>query len=275
MLERVYQLFLLFREYVILSALIVLSLILLALNDNPQMKQIRTITTITVGFLQDKISFIPRYFALKSENEMLHEINIRLADEVNQLREAKLENFRLHQLLGLKESSPYTYLSARVVGRNISMLRNCITLNVGLLDGVQPRMTVVNERGVVGMVSDVTDHFSVVTLIWNIDFRASAKVERSRVDGIIAWDGRGLELRNIAKTLDIRQGDAVVTSEYSSTFPPGLRIGIIGTVKEDPTALFKQVSVIPGVDLVRLEEVFVILATPQQEKTSLENRQRK
>jgi len=44
----------------------------------------------------------------------------------------------------------------------------------------------------VGVVSHVADRYCVVRILLNTDFRASAKVQRSRVDGILAWDGRSL-----------------------------------------------------------------------------------
>jgi rod shape-determining protein MreC len=263
-------LFLTFKEYVILSFLVVLSLILLTLNDNSQVHRIRSIATVVLGIAQDQVSFIPRYFGLVKENELLRRTNIELADEASRLREAKLENLRLRQLLGLKYQSIYHYVAARVVSKNLTLLRNTITLDVGTGDGIRPSMPVLSDAGLVGVVVAVNQGYSVAHLLLNVDFRASAKVQRSRVDGIVAWDGNALMLTNITKTLDVKVGDVIVTSEYSSTYPPGIRIGTVRVVEEQPVTLFKTVIIEPSVDFVRLEEVFVLTAVPDQEKTQLE-----
>ncbi len=270
MFERLYNLFLHFREYVFLSGFVVLSLILLSLNDAPQVKRIRTIATVGLGIIQDQVSFVPRYFRLSAENSILRRTNIELSDQVNQLREARLENLRLRRLLELKGRAPSAFVSANVVSKDLTLLRNTLTLDVGEADGVRPSMPVVHDAGLVGVVVAASQHYAVVNILLNTDFRASAKVQRSRVDGIIAWDGNTLSLNNIAKTLDVKQGDVVLTSEYSSTYPPNIRIGLVSGVSERPGSLFKEVTITPSVDFVRLEEVFVMTTLPDQERISLE-----
>ncbi len=270
MLKRLYNLALIFKEYAVLSALLVVSLVLMALGDNPQIRHIRGVATVGFGVLQEQLSFIPRYFSLRSENDMLRRMNIDLADEASRLREARLENERLQRLLGLKEASRYPVVAGKVVGKNLTLLRNTITLNVGKANGVLPSMPVIGDGGLVGVVSSVNEHYCVVRILLNADFRASAKVERSRVDGILAWDGEDLNLSNVAKTLDVVVGDTVITSDYSSTYPPNIRIGVVREVTEQQGSLFKKVYIAPGVNFVRLEEVFVLAFLPDSERTELE-----
>jgi rod shape-determining protein MreC len=222
--------------------------------------------------MQNEISFIPTYFGLQSENTLLRHMNIELADEAQRLREAKLENLRLHQLLGLKNQLPYQLKAGRVVNKNLSLLRNTLTLDVGSADGIQERMPVVGDGGLVGIVTSVTAHYTTVNILINTDFRVSAKIQRSRVDGIIAWDGKSLVLKNIPKMRDIQVGDLVSTSEYSNMFPSDIRIGIVGEIHEQANSLFKTITVSSGVDFVKLEEVFVIAFSPRAERIELEQR---
>ena len=270
MLERLYNLFLQFGEYVLLAGLVVLSLILLSLNDKPQVRQLRTIATVTLGVVQNQVSFIPRYFQLKGENEALRRVNVELADEASRLRESKLENIRLRSLLGLKTRSDRPLVAANVVSKNLTLLRNSLTLDVGNADGIKPSMPVLSESGLVGVVIATSDHYSVANILLNTDFRASAKIQRSRVDGILAWDGQNLILKNIAKTLDVKPGDVLVTSNYSSTYPPDIRIGLVSSLHEEPGTLFREVIVTPGVDFIRLEQVFILTAISDSERVALE-----
>jgi rod shape-determining protein MreC len=270
MLQRLYDILYEFRVYVILSVLIIVAIILMTMNDNPQIKRIRAISTVVFGGINEQLSFIPSYFGLRSENELLHRINIELADEAQRLREAKLENLRLRQLLELKSQLPYTFIAGRVVNKNLSLLRNTLTLDVGIADGIQEQMPVVSEGGLVGIVTSVTAHYSIVNILINTDFRASAKIQRSRVDGIVAWDGKTLTLKNIPKMRDVKIGDVVMKSEYSNTFPSNIRIGLISNVLEQPSALFKSITIEPGADFVKLETVFIIIYTQNKERIELE-----
>ena len=272
MFQRLYDILYEFREYAILAVLIIVSFVLMAMNDNPQIKQIRAISTVIFGGMQEQLSFIPTYFGLKAENELLHHINIELADQAQRLREAKLENLRLRQLLGLKDQLPYRLIAARIVNKNLTLLRNTITINIGSSDSIQQYMPVVSDGGLIGIVTAVTKHYSTVNILLNTEFRVSGKVQRSRVDGIVMWDGKMLSLKNVPKMRDVKVGDVVTTSEYSNTFPPDIRIGLVSDVREQPSALFKSITIEPGIDFVKLETVFVMAYAQDKERVELEQR---
>ncbi len=260
-----------YREYVILAALIAISVALFPLNDNPQIKQLRAYTIAGLGFLHEPVSVVTETVTLRAENQRLRRSNIQLADEVYQLREARLENIRLRRKLEFKERSSYDLVAARVVGQSIDAVRNTITLNVGKNNGVREQMPIVSESGLVGRVVLTSDNYSIGQVLLNMDFRTSAKVERSRIDGIVQWDGSThLRLSNVAKTLDVNEGDVIVTSEYSNIFPPGIFIGIVSRVQNIPGSITKDIRVQPGVDFSRLEEVFVMLYKADEEKITLE-----
>jgi rod shape-determining protein MreC len=270
MLQRLLDLLHAFRDLVVLGACIVVSVLLLAANDNPQVKRIRGVAAVLLGTVQEPFRFVTAYLDLRSQNEILRRINVELADEVTQLREARLENVRLRRMMGLQQRTPYRLIAAEVVGKSITLLRNTLILNVGRLDGVEPLMPVINDQGLVGVVTSVTDRYAVVNILLNTEFRATAKVQRTRVDGIVEWDGHAVMLRNVARTMDVRVGDVILTSEYSNTFPPDIRIGVVSSVDERPGSLFRSVTLTPGVDFVRLEEVFVMDAEPSAERGALE-----
>jgi rod shape-determining protein MreC len=272
-MRRLFHIVRLFKEYFILTLFLVISIVLMTDNDNRQVHQIRTLAVAAVGRIQESVSFLPNFFQLQRENEILRRTNVNLADEVNQLREAKLENIRLRRLLGLKEVSKYKLIPAKVVGKTLDLMRNTITLNVGEKDGVSPGMPVITDAGLVGKVTAVSADYAIGQVILNSGFRASARVQRSRVDGILAWEGGSHSLlKNVAKTRDVKVGDMVETSEYSSLFPPNIRIGVVLSVTEEPGSLFKTIEVENAVDFGTLEEVFVMNAKQDSERARLEER---
>ena len=99
----------------------------------------------------------------------------------------------------------------------------------------------------------------------------SVKNQRSRVDGILNYDGAGnLVINNVPKSADVKQGDIIITSPYSNYFPAGVPVG---TVVEEGNLdnLFKKVVVDPSVSFTDLEEVFILKHLPEKERIDLES----
>jgi rod shape-determining protein MreC len=264
-----------FKEYVLFSLFVAGSIGLLAVNDSPQIRAVRSGAILALGGIQDAIHIIPNYFDLRRENRALRELNLTLMDEVSRLREARLENIRLRQAVGLPRQPDRSYIAADIVGKTTALLRNTITLNVGDRDGVTVNMPVVSERGLVGKIVATSSHYSVGQILFNRDLRISAKIQRSRVDGIVRWDGgRSMTLQNVVKTADVQAGDLVITSGYSSTYPGGLPIGIVSSARLQSESLFQTVELTPVVDFTRLEEVFVVATVPDTSRATAETRAR-
>jgi rod shape-determining protein MreC len=272
-LQRLFTIVQLFKEYVAFVFLVIISLILLSANDNQQIHALRSYTVGFIGAMQNALSIVPNVFELRRENEVLRKLNVDLSDEVGRLREARLENLKLRAMIGLREHTPLRFVAADVVGKNLYLLRNTITLNVGEHENIKPEMPIVSAGGLVGKTIDVSTHYSLGQLMLNKDFRASAKVQRSRVDGIAAWDGGAvMHLKDVAKTQDVKEGDVVVTSEYSNVYPKDIRIGVVSRVSEKPGALFKEIEIVPSVDFSALEQVFVVTAMQDTERVRLEKK---
>jgi len=121
-MQRLYQLFFLFKEYIVFSFLVLVSIALLTQNDNEQVRRIRSLAVGMVGAFQGTISVIPNVFEMQRENEMLRRMNVNLADEVNQLREARLENMRLRSMIALKETSTTKLIAGKIVAKNLNLL---------------------------------------------------------------------------------------------------------------------------------------------------------
>lgn len=275
-MRRLVDIVLLFKEYFLLLLYLLISILLLSLSDTPQIRAIRSLTISMIGTAEDALGFIPNYFQLRNENRVLREQNLTLSEELIRLREARQENVHLRQLLALKEQSPFTYISASVVGKTLNLLQNTITIDAGKDEGVKPNMPIVSDEGLVGRVISTSPGYAIGQILWNKDFRASAKVERDRVDGILQWDGgEHLSLRNVAKTLDVQVGDVVVTSEYSALYPAGIKIGVVSKTSQAPGALFQTIEISPSVDFSRLEQVFVVVHSPDSERVALEQKHTK
>jgi rod shape-determining protein MreC len=102
------------------------------------------------------------------------------------------------------------------------------------------------------------------------DFRVSARVQRARADGIVYWDGEIIQMKNVPRTQDVKKGDVVVTSSYSTIYPEGIKIGLVTYVHVEPGALFHTIHIEPSVNFSSLEEVFVVTQVPDSARVALE-----
>lgn len=269
-MKKLGQLILNLKEYLILSVLIVFSLAFLFSNDNTQIRFVRAIAVGMFGTVQSGISSIPNVFELQQENKMLRESNIRLSNEVSGLKEAKLENIRLTKLLSFKEATGLGLVSANVVNKSLIQTRNTITLNVGENDSVYVNMPVITDAGLVGRIVSTSKNYSIAQILYNKDLRITIKVQRSRVDGILNYDGVSvLSVTNIPKNADVNVGDVIITSEFSNYFPSGLPIGTV-TEAGNLDNLFKKIEIAPLVNFHNLENVFVLKYLANREKYFLE-----
>lgn len=272
-MHRFYTILQLFREYVILALCIFCSILLLSLNNNTQIQYIRSLTVAVTGMAGNMFSFLPNLFELPRENRILRRRTIELADEVAKLREARLENIRLRKLLDFASTTQYTLVPSEVVSKNLHLLHNMMIVDVGSSDSIGTSMPVVSDAGLVGRITTVSPHYSIVQLLFNRDFRASVKIQRSRVDGILAWQGGTKAIiKNISKSQDVRVGDLVITSEYSNTFPSNIDVGVVTLVDDEVGTLFKKVEVQPSVDFSRLQEVFIIRVAPDSAREAIFSR---
>ena len=273
MMKKLYEMVVAFKEYLLFAFFTGISLALLATNDGQQMSALRSAAVLTVGFLQDSFTFIPDYFNLRRENKALVEENMNLSDEVNRLREARLENIRLRAMIDLKQKSKGRLLAADVVGKTLQLLRNTVTLDIGNHDGVRLNSPIVSPDGLVGKIVATSSGYSVGQILLNKDLRVSAKDQRSRVDGIVQWQGGPtLQFSDVVKTMDVKEGDVIVTSGYSTVYPEGIAIGVVASTRLLPGSLFQVIDIAPGVDFTRLEEVFIVSSPIDSSRISVEAR---
>ena len=193
--------------------------------------------------------------------------NLRLNKKINLLeiensryQELLLTNQRLQQFLKFQENTKETFLPARVIGWNSSVLFKSIIIGRGAKDGLKINMPVVNSKGVVGRTVSVSPNYAQVLLVTDQNSVVDGLVQRSRCRGMLK--GRGLSecsFDYVIKACDIEIADTIVTSGLGRAFPKGLYLGTVKKIDDSPYKLFKDVMVVSTVDFSKLEEVLVIL----------------
>ena len=209
----------------------------------------------------------------------LQEVNADLAFENQQL------NARLTQLQQSKPAAPAQYQAdsvfanrfkftvAKVVNNTTQFANNYITIDKGTDDGIRPGMGVISPTGVVGKVKVCNQHFSVITSILHSEYLISSKLVKAEMIGTATWDGVDphlIKLDAIPRYKPVSKGDSVVTSEFNSTFPPGILVGRVRSVGVQPNQAFHDLTLNLATDFSNLSYVYVVENYLQPERELLE-----
>ena len=109
-----------------------------------------------------------------------------------------------------------------------------------------------------GRVINVSESFSKVQLINDAKSSISARIERSRVTGILTGRGAYCELEYVPKEDDVEAGDIVVTSGLGKSFPEGLRIGRVVSVDKKAEGLALKIVMRPYSATQAPDEVMIL-----------------
>ena len=196
----------------------------------------------------------------RAQNDVLQKRVEQLTLREDTLRQVEVENTRLRELLGLKQTVPLETVAARVVGRVPAYLANVVYIDRGTDDGVKVNTPVLAATAVVGRTILVSRFNSQVQLITNNDASLGVMIERTRSPGVLTGSGQPvLNLDYIANSEQVEIDDIVVTSGLDGLFPKGLRVGKV-VQSQKGKAAFRVIRVEPFADLLRLEEVLVLPA---------------
>ena len=197
------------------------------------------------------------------DNDKLVAENRKLKELLIQSDEVRLENARLRRLLDFEESLEIDTLPARVVAEDASSWFRTIIIDKGQEHGISEGFPVVVAEGVVGRVVRSSSRFSKVLLITDASSAVASLLQDNRARGICRGEGEQLNFDFVLRQEEIDVGDRVVTSGMGGVFPKGLVVGHVKSVDRQEYGLSQTITVIPAVDFSHLEEVLVLLRSPQ------------
>lgn len=215
------------------------------------------------------------FFSLTKVNEQLTQRNLYLEEQVKELTERMVEltndtNYTKRSQLEMLNS--YKLIPAKVITNSINQRDNLITLDKGSDDGVRVDMGVACGNGVVGIVYMVSKKYCVVIPVLNSHSNISVSVDKRGYFGYLHWLGRRPDkayVNDIPLHAKVLPGDQVVTSGYSSIFPPGLQVGKVLYVFKSLDGLSLQLQVRLSTDFSTLRDVCIIDDAKMKERIDL------
>jgi len=166
---------------------------------------------------------------LMQRNETLEKENLHLKADRLLLGELQNENKELRGLLNSKRQFKNKRMITEVMSLRSDPFTHQVLIDKGALDGVYLDQPVINDKGVIGQVSQVGSTTSRVVLIVDASHGIPVRVQRNDALAIVhgsgAWDK--LIIPFVQNTADIKVGDVLVTSGLGGHFPAGYPVATI------------------------------------------------
>ena len=235
------------------------SLYLVVNNNGFQRASTLNSSNYAVGSAYAQISYWKNYLKLDDANLQLVAENADLRQKLQALM--MRDTSQTQEVVDSLHQVRYRFLVAQVANNSIHQKNNYLTINKGSRDGIQKGMGIISPTGVVGIVLNVSPHFSTIQSILHSDSRISATLTESNAFGSLMWgnemDPKKAVLKDIPNHVIVKEGERIVTSGYS-LFPPGIPLGkVIRTDKEGGESFF-NILVELSTDFYNLQHVYVV-----------------
>lgn len=199
------------------------------------------------------VDSVNQQFHIRRELARLQEDNLRLRKWQTVARQLEADNAAYRSLLSSKSDAAPSFVSARVIADAGAPFVRTVLLNAGQQDGIRRGQAVMNADGLVGRISEVGTRSARVLLLSDLNSRVPVLNSASSQRGVLSGDNSDWpDLVFLPNQARVATGDRIVTSGHGGLFPPGLPVGIVGSIRDG------NVRIQPFVDWHRLEFVRVV-----------------
>ncbi len=226
-------------------------------------------------WMTEKSDLLTSIEDLLAENEDLKEQVEQLSEENLQMQQDRVELEDLRDLYQIDNTySDYDKIGAKVIGRSSDNWYSTFTIDKGSDDGIEVDMNVIVGTGLVGIVTKVSDNYSIVRSIIDDSSRVSSMLLNTSDICTVSGDLQLMEsgyikLQYLDKEVKINDGDMIITSSISEKYLEGILIGYAKDVELDSNNLTQSGYIVPAVDFKHIQNVLVILdkkVTSNEEK---------
>ena len=228
-------------------------------------------TSIFSDGINARIKSFSNYSRLQTINDSLRSENAQLLEKIVNYRVFERDNnFTAFE----KDSSitQYQLIPVSICNKTTHLRNNNLTLCQGKEEGIGGQMGLISDKGVIGMTSACSANYCKALLVTNSLTRVSAMIKNKNFTGNISWqnnDPRILTMNAVPKYAKVVLGDTIVTSGYSTMFPPGIPIGLISKYKLVPGQNELEIEVAMLEDVTKLTHAYVIEFIHAEEKENV------
>ncbi len=215
---------------------------------------------------------LTQHFNLESSNYKLQLENIRLRSKLPQSY-IRLDN-GLVKINDTLFKQQYAFIPATVINSTYDKRNNYFTLNVGTAQGVQRGMGVFSDKGIIGVIHNSSEHFSVVKSCLTENINVDIMIDPSGQFGLLKWKGESPEkgtMWGVSNDLDIKKWSRVVTRGGGGTFPRGMPVGKISEMVPVEGKPLWDLTIKFSEDYRTVQRVYVIKNLLREEQEKLES----
>lgn len=263
-------------KYILLAISIVsLVLVVLSFAFQDKMTPVRSVVGSVVTPMQkgisqigsmvsDKMDYVTNLNRLVRENKKLQSKLDEISSQNKLLQQDKYELDNFRKLYDLDQQyASYPKVAARVISSNSDNWYNTFIIDKGSKDGIAVNMNVMAGDGLVGIVTQVNKSYAKVRSIVDDNSNVVGSFLKTSdgcfISGNLSHMNDGvIDVTNVPKDAQVGDGYAVVTSQISEKYLPGILIGYVRDLKTDDNNLTKSGLLTPAADFSSLQMVLVI-----------------
>jgi rod shape-determining protein MreC len=203
-----------------------------------------------LGRMNRAIAEVVDLWGLREENARLRGENERLRRWQSIALTLDSENQRLKAALRWIPDPEASYVTARVVADAGGVYAKAVLLSVGPNHGLHKGQIALDDRGLVGRITEVGNRTARVLLITDLNSRVPVTLEGSRSRAILSGtNGPWPRLRYWSDGTVPKEGERVVTSAEANAFPANLPVGTVrynasGVPEVEPDAQLRSLDIV-------------------------------
>ena len=197
---------------------------------------------------------------MREEIKLLEKDLLLLHAKTEKMAALTAENNRLRDLLGSAAKLQDNVVVAELIGVAPDPEKHEVVIDKGATDGVFIGQPLLDAKGLMGQVVDVSRYSSRVLLISDPSHSVPVQVARSNLRLIAQGTGstNRLELMYVQNTADVGAGDLLISSGLGGRFPVGYPVGVVNKVEHRSGGPFSTVTAIPSALLDRSRHVLLV-----------------
>ncbi len=237
-------------------------------NKYQEVKILNTTNTFTATVLE-YVNGAYSFIHLGTNNKILAEENTQLKKLIEYQNKYPIDS----SLPKYSSIYHFDYISAKIVNNTIVKSINYITIDKGSKEGIQKGQGVISSKGVVGIVINVSENFSVIMSVISVKSLISVRHKNTNALGNLRWNGEDpytLQIEGLSKTLTIKKNDTILTAGFSSIFPPNIIVATVKKLNPEESTSFYYMNVRLTNDINSLSYVYVVKNEKKKELDSLQ-----
>ncbi len=199
---------------------------------------------------------------LLEENDQLTNQLLLMSEKLQQYEVLEQENKQLRELLSAPVRTDARKMVAELMAVDKNPYSQQVVINKGAIDGVYLSQPVIDDRGIIGQVTEVGSTNSRVLLIADVTHAIPVRSLRNNIRFIATGSGvlSELYLEHVPHSVDVQEGDVLVSSGLGKVFPEGYPVARVTAVVRDESRPFARVTAEPLARLDRLKYLLLLWA---------------